>query len=408
MKILVRGLLFTSWCPFIMAYQLGIDTLTIQFLEKVTGHNQPRIGLLTNQTGRDSQGRFTVDVLRSRGMVVQRIFVPEHGLHGDLPAAAGVKTMRDKRTQLEVVGLMKNKGELEIITPLKLKDIDVLMVDLQDIGMRHFTYSSFLFYFMEVAAEYKKPLIVLDRPNPLGSVVEGPVVKRVKESLIARAPLPLRHGLTMGELARFYNTMVLANKVRLTIVPLKDYKRTDGIDDALVAQISPNVSHKQAVFAYSFLGVLGEVRPFDIGLGTEYAMNVCALSLEVMPHESFWTGLSAKLKDCGLATTLCLYWSPRKNAWCRGLQLGLHNEPPQKSFEVLLAIVDAARKAGVKLSFAPFFDRAVGDPLVKRYLIGKLSKKDLAKNINKQLIRYQEGVKSLLLYQPGLVMQELL
>jgi hypothetical protein len=315
--------------------------------------------------------------------------------------------MRDKRTGLEVVGLMKNDGELAKIDPAKLKDIDVLMVDLQDGGMRHFTYSGFLFYFMEVAAQYNKPLIVLDRPNPLGAVVEGPVVKRVENSLIARAPLPLRHGLTMGELARFYNTECLSNKVFLKVVPLKEYKRTDSIEDALVAQLSPNIQHKQAVYAYSFLGALGEIRPFDIGFGTEHAMNVCALSIEVMPRETFWVNLSAILKNLGQDTKICCYWSPRKNLWCRGLQLVAQLEPPQRSFEVLLAIVDAARVGGVKLSFAPYFDRAIGDPLVQRYLKGKLSKQDLARNINKQLVRYQESSKSALLYQPGLMIQKL-
>ena len=406
-KFVSIGLAFLSYCSHVAAYQLGIDSVTAAFVQKVAGCNQPCIGLLTNQTGRDSQGQATVDVLRSRGLLVRRLFVPEHGLQGTIPAAAGVKTMRDKRTGLEVVGLMKNDGELAIIDPKKLNDVDVLMVDLQDGGMRHFTYSGFLFYFMEVAAQYKKPLIVLDRPNPLGAVVEGPVVKRVEKSLIARAPVPLRHGLTMGELARFYNAECLSNKVILKIVPLKEYKRTDVIDDALVAQLSPNIQHKQAVYAYSFLGALGEVRPFDIGFGTEHAMNVCALSVEVMPREIFWAHLATALKNLGQDTTICCYWSPRKNAWCRGLQLVAKDESPKKSFEILLTIVDTARRAGVKLSFAPYFDRAVGDPLVKRYLMGKLSKEDLARNSNKQLARYQESSKSALLYQPGLMIQEL-
>jgi hypothetical protein len=406
-KLLVVSLVFLSSWSEITAYQLGIDSVTPALVQKIAGCNQPRIGLLTNQTGRDSQGQATVDVLRLRGILVQRLFVPEHGLQGTIPAAAGVKTVRDKRTGLEVVGLMKNDGELAKIDPVKLKDIDLLMVDLQDGGMRHFTYSGFLFYFMEVAAQYNKPLIVLDRPNPLGAVVEGPVVKRVENSLIARAPVPLRHGLTMGELARFYNTICLSNKVVLKVVPLKEYKRTDGIEDALVAQLSPNIQHKQAVYAYSFLGALGEVRPFDLGFGTEHAMNVCALSLEVMPRETFWVHLSATLKNLGLDTTICSYWSPRKNTWYRGLKMVAKDEPPQKSFEVLLAIVDAARRAGVQLSFAPYFDRAIGDPLVQRYLKGKLSKQDLARNINKQLTRYQERVKPALLYQPGLIVQEL-
>jgi uncharacterized protein YbbC (DUF1343 family) len=394
-------------CSGVGAYQLGIDTVTAQQVQQVAACHQPRIGLLTNQTGRDSKGRATVDVLRSHGMLVQRLFVPEHGLHGTIPASAGVKTMRDKRTGLEVVGLMKNDGSLEKIDPSKLKDIDVFMVDLQDIGMRHFTYSGFLFYLMEVAEHTKKPLIILDRPNPLGAGVEGPVVKRVENSLIARAPLPLRHGLTMGELARFYNSMCLAGTVNVHVIALKDYTRTDIVDDALVAQLSPNVQHKQAAYAYSFLGALGEVRPFDVGIDTEHAMNICALSLEVMPHESFWTKLALKLKNLGLDTTLCCYWSPRKNGWCRGLQLVAKNEPPQRSFEVLLTIVDAARRAGVALTFAPFFDRAVGDPLVKRYLQGKLSKQDLAKAINKQLTRYQAKLENVLLYQPAPLLQKL-
>jgi len=406
-KLLIVSLVLVNFYGESTAYQLGIDQVTVALVQKTAHCNQPRIGLLTNQTGRDAQGQATVDILRSRGLLVQRLFVPEHGFYGTLPAASRVKTVKDKRTGLEVVGLMKSDGELAKIDPSELKDIDLLMVDLQDGGMRHFTYSGFLFYFMEVAAHYKKPLIVLDRPNPLGAVVEGPVVKRVENSLIARAPVPLRHGLTMGELAHFYNNECLSNKVVLKVVPLKEYKRTDVVDDALVAQLSPNIQHKQAVYTYSFLGTLGEVRPFDIGFGTEHAMNVCALSIDVMPHEHFWVNLATTLKKFGQDTKICCYWSPRKNAWCRGLQLVAQDEPPRNSFEVLLAIVTAARRAGIDVTFAPYFDRAVGDTLVQRYLMGKLSKEDLARNINKQLARYQERVKSILLYQPGLAIQDL-
>jgi hypothetical protein len=207
--------------------------------------------------------------------------------------------------------------------------------------------------------------------------------------------------LTMGELARFYNAVCLKNKVLLEVVPMEGYKRTDVVDDALVAQLSPNVGYKQAVYGYSFLGALGEVRPFDVGIGTEHAMTCCALSVTVMPDELFWVRLQEKLTALGLATKSVSYWSPRKKDWCRGLVLAPSDTPPQASFAVLLAIIDAARMANIPLSFGPYFDRAIGDPLVRRYAQGKVTHAELVKSVHDQLVHYQEQSKSLVLYQPA-------
>lgn len=412
MKRCLIIVLTVSVCSESAAYRLGIDVVTaerVRAIMPVCGKQQgygkhgceSRIGLLTNHTGRDSAGRSSIDVLGSKGLIIKRLFVPEHGLYGKLPASAGVASMRDRRTGLPVVGLMKGDGSLLPITPAQMKDIDLLMVDLQDVGMRHFTYSGFLFYVMEVAAQYKKPLVVLDRPNPLGGAIEGPCVKRDPKSLISRAPLPLRHGLTMGEMARFYNAVCLHNKVLLHVVPLEGYKRTDVVDDALLANLSPNVAHTQAVYGYSFLGLLGEIRPFDVGIGTECAMTCLGLSLEAMPEEVFWVRLAEELKELGMETTVRTYWSPRRKAWCRGLVLSSMSMPPQASFAALLTIVDAARKKGVSLSFAPFFDRAVGDGIVQRHLQGKASREELSKLVQGHLARYQEQIKPLILYQPA-------
>src|ERR1700722_2326786 len=183
------------------AMKLGLENIEDAMWLKLgnSANKKASIGLITNHTGKNQQGSRTIDVLLQRGLAIKKIFVPEHGLDGQLAAEKEVKDSIDAKTNISVVSLY-GQGTGKKIPAQKLKDIDVLIFDMQDSGMRHYTYVSTLLYVLEAAGMYNKSLIVLDRPNPLGVRMEGPLVDNFQKSFISVASIPLRHGMTIGEL----------------------------------------------------------------------------------------------------------------------------------------------------------------------------------------------------------------
>src|SRR5207248_1959448 len=172
---------------------VGIDVLADEGFARLKGR---KIGLITNHTGQDSQGRATIDLLhKAPGVELVALFSPEHGIRGALDEKVG--DSKDDKTGLPIYSLY---GERKKPTPLTLKGIDTLVFDIQDIGCRFYTYSTTLGLTLEAAAENKIKVVVLDRPNPIGGVeVEGPVLDAGKESFVAYHRLPIRHGMTFGE-----------------------------------------------------------------------------------------------------------------------------------------------------------------------------------------------------------------
>src|SRR5439155_15149249 len=161
-----------------------------------------RIGLVTNQTGRDRSGRQTIDVLiKSAKVKLDALFSPEHGIRG--VADQKVSDTKDEQTGLPIYSLY---GETRRPKPEQLKDLDALVYDIQDVGARFYTYITTLGYVLEEATKAKLPVFVFDRPNPINGIdVEGPLADQDKLSFIAYHPIPVRHGLSVGELSRLYN-----------------------------------------------------------------------------------------------------------------------------------------------------------------------------------------------------------
>src|SRR5205085_4300459 len=177
----------------------GIDVLERDGFKQLAGL---RIGLVTNHTGRDRSGRQTIDVLRAAPNVkLVALFSPEHGIRG--VADEKVSDTKDEQTGLTIYSLY---GESRRPKPEQLKDLDALVYDIQDVGARFYTYITTSGYVLEEAAQAHLPVFVLDRPNPINGIdVEGPVADQDKLSFTAYHTIPVRHGLTVGELARLYN-----------------------------------------------------------------------------------------------------------------------------------------------------------------------------------------------------------
>ncbi len=214
--------------------RVGIDVLEEQGFASLRGK---RVGLITNQTGRTSDGRRTADVLaKVEGVKLVALFSPEHGLEGKV-SEGGVGDVVDSATGLRVQSLY---GKTRRPTDEMLKGIDVLVFDIQDAGVRYYTYETTMAYAMEEAAKRGIEFVVLDRPNPLGGVsVNGPMLDADRLSFEGYFPLPLRHGMTMGELAQLFNAEKKIN-TKLTVVPMKGWSRKMWFDDTGLEWVNPS------------------------------------------------------------------------------------------------------------------------------------------------------------------------
>lgn len=246
----------------------GIEVLKSQNFRYLEGK---RVGLITNPTGVDNELRSTIDILHEAPNVnLVALYGPEHGVRGDVHAGDHVSDQRDPATSLPVYSLY---GKTRKATPEMLKDVDVLVYDIQDIGCRSFTYISTLGLAMEAAAENGKELIVLDRPNPLGGLkVEGNLTEDDCISFVSQFKIPYVYGLTCGELALMLNgERMLTGGVQcnLTVIKMKGWKRRMDYTATGLQWIpsSPHIPHPHSAFFYPVSGILGELGYMSIGVG---------------------------------------------------------------------------------------------------------------------------------------------
>jgi uncharacterized protein YbbC (DUF1343 family) len=243
----------------------GIDVLMRQRLDVLRGR---KLGLVTNATGRDGAGRSTIDVLHAESSWrLVALFSPEHGIRGDAEAGQAVDSSTDQRTGLPLFSLY---GETTRPTDSMLRGVDTLVYDIQDVGARTYTYTSTLLEVMRAGAEHGLSVVVLDRPNPIdGEHVEGNVLDPRFASFVGAAPIAMRYGLTIGELARLFNTE-LSVGADLTVVPLVGWRRSEWFDQTGLEWVnpSPNVRSLSAATLYPGM-VLIEGTNLSEGRGTE-------------------------------------------------------------------------------------------------------------------------------------------
>lgn len=289
--------------------ELGDDVLLRSAWRDLGGR---RVGIVTNQTGVTSSFVPLVDALAQRGDVrVAALFAPEHGLRGDRPAGATVASYIDEKTGLPVYSLY---GATRRPTAEMLAGVDVLLFDIQDVGDRAYTYVSTMAYAMQGAKDHGKEFWVLDRPNPVGgTAVEGPVLEPEFESFIGLYPIAMRHGMTVGELARLFNDR-FGIGVRLRVIPMNGWHRAMIWPDTGLrwVQTSPNVPLWQTTFVLLCTGLIdnaglnngaGYTTPFFLagmagidGDGLAQALNDRALPgvsfrpAAWTPYAGFWKG----------------------------------------------------------------------------------------------------------------------
>ena len=229
-----------------------------------------RIAIVGNQTS-VIRKRHLVDTLLSLNINIKKVFAPEHGFRGKADAGAHVDDGVDKKTGLPILSLHgKNKKP----TQEQLKDIDVVVFDIQDVGVRFYTYISTLHYVMEACAEAKIPVIVLDRPNPNAHYVDGPVLEMEHSSFVGKHPVPVVYGMTIGEYGKMINgEKWLQNGIQcdLTVIPLENY--THESTYSLPIKPSPNLPNDKSINLYPSLGFF-EGTTINAGRGTDFQFQI--------------------------------------------------------------------------------------------------------------------------------------
>lgn len=291
-KIVLTAILAISTLVASAIVKPGVEVLRDGGFEQLQGK---RVGLLTNPSGVDNNLVSTIDILaQAKGVKLNALYSPEHGVRGDVLAGEKVDTYVDKNTGVKVFSLYgKNKKP----SAEMLKDIDVLVYDIQDNGCRSFTFISTMGLCMEACAENGKEFMVLDRPNPLsGLKVEGNIVEEGFFSLVSQFPIPYLYGLTPGELALMLNDGMLKGgvKTKLTVVPMEGWHRYMTFEQTGMPWIlpSPHQPYPQSAIYYPTTGIIGELYFVSIGVG--YTMPFQLMCAPWIDANEFCKRLTAK------------------------------------------------------------------------------------------------------------------
>jgi len=403
----------------------GIEVLLEKRLDLIRGK---RVGLITNPSGVDSKLRSTADLLRSApGVTLAALYAPEHGVRGNAQAGEYVPFTMDEKLKIPVfslygpsmkppAGMLRNIDEYmrafdtthadKKVAPSMTRDIDILIYDIQDVGTRIYTYEATMAYAMQAAAEAGIDYVVLDRPNPItGRLTEGPILEYPAfSSFVGLYPVPLRFGLTIGELARLYNDRFLEKKARLTVVPMEGYTRDMWFDETGLPWVipSPNMPTLDTATVYPGQVFLegtdvsegrGTTRPFEtFGApwidGFELARALNALGLPgVIFREQGFTPLFSKFKD----------------QLCGGCQLHVTDRNAYRPLAAALHIIKTVRTMypGKFAFHADYFDKIMGTSSVRKALEAGTSVEDIVAGWADGLVRFDALRKSAFLYGPG-------
>lgn len=346
--------------PSIAAPQLGIDRLHL-FVDSLSGK---RIAVVANQTS-VVKGIHLVDTLLALNLNVVKVFAPEHGFRGDADAGQHISHSIDEKTGLPLVSLY---GSNKKPTDQQLQDVDIVIYDIQDVGVRFYTYISTLHYVMEACAENNKQLVVLDRPNPNGHYIDGPVLEPAFKSFVGMHPVPIVYGMTIGEYAMMINGegwLHNSRRCQLWVIPCRNYKHK--LPYSLPVAPSPNLRTDAAISLYPSL-CLFEATTVSVGRGTDKPFEIYghpkfpALSYQFMP-----------IPTIGAKNPLHL------NKICQGIDLS--QNASKRSYQLNLNyLINAKELLGDTIAFIDqpsFFNRLAGTASLKEQLDKGWSAKEI-------------------------------
>ncbi|CAN5300636.1 DUF1343 domain-containing protein [soil metagenome] len=341
-----------------------------------------RVALVVNQTS-IVKDQHLVDTLLSKNVKIAKVFAPEHGFRGDADAGEHVKNSIDTRTQIPIISLY---GDNKKPTAAQLADVDVIIFDIQDVGARFYTYISTLHYVMEACAEQNKQLLILDRPNPNGHYVDGPVLDMKFQSFVGMHPIPIVHGLTVGELATIINGekwLPGGKECSLEIIKNQNYDHKTSY--SLPVKPSPNLPNDQAIKLYPSLCFF-EGTILSLGRGTHFPFQVIGY-----PDELFGDFTFTPKSIVGMAKN-----PPYENKTCYGLDL--RNAELNENF-TLKYLIDFYKLAPDKDKFFnAFFNKLAGNDKLQKQIKEGMSESEIKKSWENDLQAYKNMRKQYLLY----------
>jgi uncharacterized protein YbbC (DUF1343 family) len=358
--------------------KLGAEQLDL-LLPKLKNKN---VGLVVNHTSMVGKTHLT-DTLRAHGVAVKKVFAPEHGFRGAAADGEKINDGTDSKTGLPIISLY---GANRKPTPEQIADLDVLIFDIQDVGTRFYTYISTLHYVMEAGAEHGKKVIVLDRPNPNGHYVDGPILEPSLKSFVGMHPIPIVHGLTVGELANMINGEGwLANGAKCDVEVIKLQNWTHADPYSLPIRPSPNLPNDQAIRLYPSL-CLFEGTPVSVGRGTQIPFLVLGNpEFKNMPFQFTPQAIP------GMSNT-----PPHENKVCYGIDLREVKVEPRINLKYLIDFYKLY--SDKEKFFIGSFNRLAGTPVLQQQIKDGLTEEQIRESWQKGLEEYKSLRKKYLLY----------
>jgi uncharacterized protein YbbC (DUF1343 family) len=341
-----------------------------------------KIGIVTNPTGIVENKKHLVDFLLDNKVDLQKIYAPEHGFRGTADAGEVIIDGKDIKTNLPIISLYGNNKKPK---PEQLADIDIVIFDIQDVGARFYTYISTLHYVMEACAENNIELLVLDRPNPNGSIVDGPVLEIEHKSFVGMHPIPVLHGMTIGEYAKMINgEKWLANGLtcNLTVIPCANYKR--DMPYSLPVKPSPNLPNDQSINLYASLCFF-EGTNISVGRGTEKQFQIYGSPFLLKTDFSF-----TPIPNFGSKEPM------HKDILCYGEDLSKIKKVSR--LELKWLIKSYANTSDKTVFFNDFFTKLAGTKKLQEQIIEGISEKEIRKSWETDLNVFKEMRKKYLIY----------
>ncbi len=360
----------------------------------LTGAEQPeyylsflknkRCALVVNQTSRNGD-QHLVDYLLSKQLTILKIFAPEHGFRGEAGAGELIENSKDQKTGIPIISLY---GKNRKPSASQLADIDIVIYDIQDVGCRFYTYISTLHYIMEACAENNKTLLVLDRPNPNGDYIDGPVLQPSFRSFVGMDPIPVVHGCTIGELAQMINGekwLAKGIQTRLKVIKLANYTHSSKYEPPVIP--SPNLPNYLSIRLYPSLCFF-EATSVSVGRGTQFPFQILGYpdysfgKFEFTPHI---------IKGMELNP-------PQKDKICFGDDLRELKEAPRFTLSFFMNWLKKFKNKKEFLTRSQWFNRLMGNDQVLKLILEGKDEVEIRKSWEAELANYAVIRQKYLLY----------
>ena len=372
-------------CIFLVLINFNINAQEIRVGAEQTHKYIPllqdqKVGVIGNQTS-VIKDTHLVDSLIKLDINIKKVFSPEHGFRGKKDAGEEIKNQTDEKTGIPIISLY---GENKKPTKKHLKNLDILVFDIQDVGVRFYTYISTLHYVMEAAAEENIPLIILDRTNPNRHYIDGPILEEEHKSFVGMHPVPIVYGMTIGEYAKMINgEKWIKKKCNLTIIPVENYK--NNVKNILKIPPSPNLPNAKSINLYPSL-CLFEGTNISVGRGTAY------------PFQHFGSPDQESLYSFIPRSTEGSKNPKHKDSECFGVDLRSYSSS-LNSINLEWVIKSYIKSKNKNNFFNPYFDKLAGTSQLKEQIINGKTSEEIKKNWQKGISDFKETRKKYLIYK---------